>query len=220
MSTGATPLRVVIVDDHPIVRDGLKSLLSSIDDIELAGEAGTGEDAIPLVEATKPDVVIMDIEMPGMGGIEATRVLTARHPTVPVLALTMYGQDEFVYAALRAGARGYLVKGAQQQDLIRAIQAVAQGQAVFGPDVADRLLATFSSAPVPIPFPELTDREREILSLITGGTGNVQIARRLGLSPKTIANHVSNILTKLQVQDRAEAIAMAREAGLGNREVR
>ena len=220
MTTRATPLRVVIVDDHPIVRDGLKSLLSSIDDIELAGEAGTGEDAIPLVEATKPDVVIMDIEMPGMGGIEATRVLAARHPTVPVLALTMYGQDEFVYAALRAGARGYLLKGAQQQDLIRAIQAVAQGQAVFGTDVADRLLATFSSVPAPKPFPELTDRERQILSLITGGTGNVQIARRLGLSPKTVANHVSNILTKLQVQDRAQAIAVARKAGLGNHEAR
>jgi DNA-binding NarL/FixJ family response regulator len=158
--------------------------------------------------------------MPGMGGIEATRVLAARHPTVPVLALTMYGQDEFVHAALRAGARGYLLKGAQQQDLIRAIQAVAQGQAVFGPDVADRLLATFSSAPAPKPLPELTDREREILSLITGGTGNVQIARRLGLSPKTVANHVSNILTKLQVQDRTQAIAVARRAGLGNHEAR
>jgi DNA-binding NarL/FixJ family response regulator len=220
MSTGATPLRVVIVDDHPIVRDGLKSLLSSIDGIELVGEAGTGEDAIPLVEATKPDVVIMDIEMPGMGGIEATRVLAARHPAVPVLALTMYGQDEFVYAALRAGARGYLLKGAQQQELIHAIQAVAQGQAVFGADVADRLLATFSSAPEPRPFPELTHREREILSLITSGTGNIQIARRLGLSPKTVANHVSNILTKLQVQDRAQAIAVARKAGLGNHEAR
>lgn len=218
MTTRATPLRVVIVDDHPIVRDGLKSLLSSIDGIELAGEAGSGEDAISLVEATKPDVVIMDIEMPGMGGIEATRVLAARHPTVPVLALTMYGQDEFVYAALRAGARGYLLKGAQQLDLIRAIQAVAHGQAVFGTDVADRLLATFSSAPVPRPFPELTDREREILSLISGGTGNVHIARRLGLSPKTVANHVSNILTKLQVQDRTQAIALARKAGLGNHE--
>jgi DNA-binding NarL/FixJ family response regulator len=220
MTIGATPLRVVIVDDHPIVRDGLKSLLSSIDDIELVGEAGTGEDAIPLVEATKPDVVIMDIEMPGMGGIEATRVLAARHPAVPVLALTMYGQDEFVYAALRAGARGYLLKGAQQQELIHAIQAVAQGQAVFGADVADRLLATFSSAPAPRPFPELTHREREILSLITSGTGNIQIARRLGLSPKTVANHVSNILTKLQVQDRAQAIAVARKAGLGNHETR
>jgi DNA-binding NarL/FixJ family response regulator len=220
MNTEATPLRVIIVDDHPIVRDGLKSLLSSIDDIELVGEAGTGEDAITLVDATKPDVVIMDIEMPGMGGIEATRVLAAHHPAIPVLALTMYGQDEFVFAALRAGARGYLLKGAQQQDLLRAVRAVAQGQAVFGRDVADRLLATFSSTPAPRPFPELTDREREILSLITGGEGNVQIARRLGLSAKTVANHVSNILTKLQVQNRAEAIAVARKAGLDNHEAR
>jgi DNA-binding NarL/FixJ family response regulator len=220
MNTEANPLRVIIVDDHPIVRDGLRSLLSSIDDIELVGEAGTGEEAITLVDATKPDVVIMDIEMPGMGGIEATRVLAAHHPAIPILALTMYGQDEFVFAALRAGARGYLLKGAQQQDLLGAVRAVAQGQAVFGPDVADRLLATFSSTPSPRPFPELTDREREILSLITGGEGNVQIARRLGLSAKTVANHVSNILTKLQVQNRAEAIAVARKAGLDHRKAR
>jgi DNA-binding NarL/FixJ family response regulator len=220
VNTDTTALRVVIVDDHPIVRDGLRSLLSSIDDIELVGEAGTGEDAITLVDATKPDVVIMDIEMPGMGGIAATRVLAGHHPAIPVLALTMYGQDESVFAALRAGARGYLLKGAQQQDLLRAVRAVAQGQAVFGTDVADRLLATFSSTPTPRPFPELTDREREILSLITGGEGNVQIARRLGLSAKTVANHVSNVLTKLQVQNRAEAIAVARKAGLDNREAR
>jgi DNA-binding NarL/FixJ family response regulator len=220
MNTEANPLRVIIVDDHPIVRDGLRSLLSSIDDIELVGEAGTGEEAITLVDATKPDVVIMDIEMPGMGGIEATRVLAAHHPAIPILALTMYGQDEFVFAALRAGARGYLLKGAQQQDLLGAVRAVAQGQAVFGPYVADRLLATFSSTPSPRPFPELTDREREILSLITGGEGNVQIARRLGLSAKTVANHVSNILTKLQVQNRAEAIAVARKAGLDHRKAR
>jgi DNA-binding NarL/FixJ family response regulator len=220
MNTEATPLRVVVVDDHPIVRDGLRSLLSSIDDIELVGEAGTGEDAIALVDATKPDVVIMDIEMPGMGGIEATRVLAAHHPAIPVLALTMYGQDDFVFSALRAGARGYLLKGARQEDLLRAVRAVAQGQAVFGGDVADRLLAAFSSTPAPRPFPELTAREREILLLITGGQGNVQIGRRLGLSAKTVANHVSNILTKLQVHDRAGAIAVARKAGFDNHEAR
>jgi DNA-binding NarL/FixJ family response regulator len=210
--------RVIIVDDHPIVRDGLKSLLSSIDEIELVGEAGTGEEAIALVDATTPDVVIMDIEMPGMGGIAAMRVLATRHPTIPVLALTMYGQDEFVFAALRAGARGYLLKGAPQRDLLGAIRAVAQGQAVFGSDVADRLLATFSSTPAPRPFSDLTEREREILSLVAGGEGNVRIARRLGVSAKTVANHVSNILTKLRVADRAEAVAKARKAGIGDHE--
>jgi DNA-binding NarL/FixJ family response regulator len=214
--TEARPLRVVIVDDHPIVRDGLKALLSSIDDVEVAGEAGTGEEAITLVDATRPDVVILDIEMPGIGGIETIRVLAARHPGTPVLALTMYGQDETVFAAVRAGARGYLLKGARQEDLLRTIRAVAHREAVFGADVADRLLATFSLAPAPRPFPGLTDREREILTLLIAGPSNVQIGRRLGLSAKTVANHVSNILAKLQVPDRAAAMTAARKAGLGD----
>lgn len=217
MTSKATPLRVVVVDDHPIVRDGLKSLLSSIDDVELVGEAGSGEDALTVVASTAPDVAIMDIEMPGMGGIEAIRRLTAGHPEVPVLALTMYGQDEFVFAALRAGARGYLLKGAQQDDLLRTIRAVASGDAVFGGDVANRLLASFSAPPTRTsPFPDLTEREREVLGQLAEGAGNIQIARRLGLSPKTVANHLSNILTKLQAQDRSEAIDRARRAGLGH----
>lgn len=210
-------VRVVLVDDHPIVRDGLRALLGSVDDVDVVGEAASGEEAIEVVRNTAPDVVIMDIEMPGIGGIEATRRLAAAHPRSVVLVLTMYGEDEFVFAALRAGARGYLVKGAQQEDVLRTIRAVARGDAVFGQDAADRLLRTFSSAPVPTqtPFPELTEREREVLSLLADGNTNAVIGRRLGLTPKTVANHVSNILTKLQAVDRAEAVVRARRAGLG-----
>jgi DNA-binding NarL/FixJ family response regulator len=167
------------------------------------------------VAATSPDVVIMDIEMPGIGGIEATRRLAAQS-TCAVLVLTMYGEDEFVFAALRAGARGYLVKGAQQADVLRTIRAVASGDAVFGHDVADKLLHAFT---VPVsdkrPFPELTEREREVLALLADGRSNVVIGRTLTLTPKTVANHISNILTKLQAVDRTEAVVRARRAGLG-----
>lgn len=210
-------VRVVLVDDHPIVRDGLRALLGSVDDVDVVAEAASGEEAIEVVRNTAPDVVIMDIEMPGIGGIEATKRLAAAHPRSVVLVLTMYAEDEFVFAALRAGARGYLVKGAQQEDVLRTIRAVARGDAVFGQDAADRLLRTFSSAPVPTqaPFPELTEREREVLTLLADGNTNAVIARRLGLRPKTVANHVSNILTKLQAVDRAEAVVRARRAGLG-----
>lgn len=213
MTDAVQRLRVVVVDDHPIVRDGLKSLLSSIDGVELVGEAGSGEEALALVAATAPDVVIMDIEMPGMGGIEATRRLAITDPSIPVLALTMYGHDEFVFAALRAGARGYLLKGAEQGDLLRTIWAVARGDAVLGSDVADRLLASLGATSTP-PLPELSDRERQVLSLLAGGNTNIHVARQLGLSPKTVANHLSTILTKLRVQDRSQAIVLARRAGL------
>jgi DNA-binding NarL/FixJ family response regulator len=210
------PVRVVLVDDHPIVRDGLKTLLASLDEVTVVGEAGSGEDALAVAKATTPDVVIMDIDMPGMGGIEATRRLRAELPGSHVLVLTMYGEDDLVFAALRAGARGYLLKGAQQQDVLRTIRAVAQGDAVFSAGVADHLLQNFSQPQPPQLFPELTEREREVLDLLAAGASNLTIARELGLTTKTVANHVSNILAKLQAADRTEAIVRARRAGLGN----
>jgi DNA-binding NarL/FixJ family response regulator len=217
MSSNESVVRVVLVDDHPVVRDGLKALLGSVDDMAVVGEAGSGEEAIAVVAETSPDVVIMDIEMPGIGGIEATKRLAVAHPASVVLVLTMYGEDEFVFAALRAGARGYLVKGAQQEDVLRTIRAVARGDAVFGQDVADRLLLTFSSGQTAIQtrFPGLTEREQGVLTLLADGFSNPMIARKLGLTPKTVANHVSNILTKLHAVDRAEAVVRARRAGLG-----
>ncbi len=208
-------LRIVLVDDHPVVRDGLKALLSSVDDMAVVGEAGSGEECLEVVAATSPDVVIMDIDMPGIGGIEATRRLVAHSPCV-VLVLSMYGEDEFVFAALQAGARGYLLKGAQQEDVLRTIRAVSRGDAVFGHAVADRLLHSFTTTGASrTPFPELSDRERDVLVLLADGTSNALIARQLGLTSKTVANHVSNILTKLHAVDRAEVVVRARRAGLG-----
>src|SRR5260370_19918355 len=191
-------VRVVLVDDHPIVRNGLKALLATVDDIEVVGEAGSGEQALAVVAATSPHVVIMDIDMPGMGGIEATRRLAKDHPSSAVLVLTMYEEDDVLFAALRAGARGYLLKGAQQEGVLRTIKAVAQGDAVFSPGVADRLLRSVASRPPPPPFPELTERARQVLGLLADGASNTTIARRLGLTPHTIATHVSNILSKMQ----------------------
>ncbi|MFG1708533.1 response regulator [Nonomuraea sp. M3C6] len=209
-------VRVVIVDDHRIVLDGLALLLDSVDGIDVVGETTSGEQAIVLAIELTPDVILMDIEMPGIGGVEATRQITAAHPDIAVVMLTMYGEDEFVFAALRAGARGYLLKGAQQEDVVRTIGAVARGDAVFGPDIARRVLRTFTDPrPASGPFPQLTDREREILALLANGWPNSRIARHLVLSTKTVANNVSTILTKLQAPDRAAAIVQARRAGLG-----
>lgn len=210
------PVRVVLVDDHPIVRDGLKTLLASLDEVTVVGEAGSGEEALAVAKAAAPDVVIMDIDMPGMGGIEATRRLRAELPRSAVLVLTMYDEDDLVFAALRAGARGYLLKGAQQQDVLRTIRAVARGDAVYSAGVADRLLQAFSHPQPAQPFPELTEREREVLDLLATGASNLTIARQLGLTTKTVANHVSNILAKLQAVDRADAIVRARRVGLGD----
>jgi DNA-binding NarL/FixJ family response regulator len=216
MTDPARTIRVVIVDDHRIVLDGLALLLDSVEGIDVVGETISGEQAISLADELRPDVVLMDVEMPGIGGVEATRRITTAHPGIAVVMLTMYGEDEFVFAALRAGAHGYLLKGAEQEDVVRTIGAVARGDAVFGPDIAHRVLRTFTGPPPATnPFPQLTDREREVLSLLANGWPNSRIARHLVLSPKTVANHVSNILTKLQAPDRAGAIVQARRAGLG-----
>jgi DNA-binding NarL/FixJ family response regulator len=211
-------IRVLIADDHPAFLEGLALLLADADDVEVVGKATDGEHALRLHAELQPDVVVMDLHMPTMGGIEATREIRRVDPDVAVLVLTMVEDDDSVFAAIRAGARGYLLKGAGRDDVLRAINAVHQGDAIFGPSIAERMLAFWAggpSTPAPKPFAELTDREREILELIAQGLNNVEIARRFVLSPKTVRNHVSNIFSKLQVADRSQAIVRARDAGLG-----
>jgi DNA-binding NarL/FixJ family response regulator len=215
-------IRILIVDDHPLMREGMRALVSSYGDIEVAGEAADGEEARREVLRTAPDVVVMDLHMPGTNGVDATRAILAAAPRTRVLVLTMFEDDDSVFAAMRAGASGYLVKGAQQEEIILAVRSVAAGQAIFGPTVAKRIIAYFSAAPVAAirsaePFPELTAREREVLDLIAAGRPNGTIARTLVISTKTVSNHISAIFAKLQVADRAEAIVRAREAGLGQR---
>jgi DNA-binding NarL/FixJ family response regulator len=210
-----TAITVVVADDHSVVRSGLRALLATVDDIDIIGEAATGTEAIQLVDEHLPDVVLMDVQMPNGDGIEATRAITARHPSVSVLILTMYDDDDTVFAALRAGARGYLLKGAEQHDVVRSIVSVAAGHVTLGPGAAERAMAVFAAdSPTQPLFPELTERERDVLRLVAEGHNNPTIARALYVSPKTIANHVSNILTKLHFADRAEAIVTARRAGL------
>lgn len=211
------PIRVLIADDHPLFRDGLSALVDEGPDTELAGSATTGTEAVDLAIATQPDVVVMDLHMPGLNGIEATRRIVADSPHIAVLVLTMFDDDDSIFSALRAGARGYLLKGADQEQIRAAIRAAANGEIIFGTQLAARMLAYFTagaSAP-PQVFPQLTDREREVLDLVAQGRANTAIAAKLGLSQKTVRNHVSNILTKLQVADRAQAIVQARDAGLG-----
>ncbi len=209
-------IRVVVADDHPIVRAGLTALLGSIQDFEVAGVAANGREAIREVLLTKPDVALLDLNMPEVDGIAATRELARVAPRVAVLVLTMHEDDEAVFAAMRAGARGYLVKGVEQDDIARAIRSVAAGEAIFGPGVAQRVLASLQAPPAAGPaFPELTAREHEILDLLAAGLNNAAIAKRIGVAPKTVANNVSSIFTKLQVADRAQAIVRARDAGLG-----
>jgi DNA-binding NarL/FixJ family response regulator len=210
-------MRVVVADDHPIFREGLANAIGSLDEIEVVGQAGTGSEAVAAARELAPDVIVMDLHMPEMNGIEATRQVTELAPRTAVLVLTMLEDDESVFAAMRAGARGYLVKGAERRDIARALEAVGRGEVIFGPAVAARALAAFSGAgPRTGPFPELTEREHEILDLVARGLTNQAIASRLVLSEKTIRNHVSNVFMKLQVQDRATAIVRAREAGLGD----
>jgi len=210
------PLRVVLADDHPIVRDGLRALLASLPGVELVGEASTGRQAVREAVLRRPDVLVMDLQMPDLNGIEATREVARVAPGVAVLVLTMYDDDDSVFAAMRAGARGYLLKGAEQDQIAHAIQGVAAGQAIFGPGVAVRVLRYFAApSRTDDPFPELTDREREVLDLIAAGLGNTAIAARLGLAGKTVGNHISSIFAKLQVAGRAEVISLARRKGLG-----
>lgn len=210
-------IRILLVDDHPFYREGIRAMLADDPEVRLVAIAGSGEEALALVEAEVPDVVVMDLTMPGIGGIEATRRLHATAPGLPVLVLTMH-DDESVFAALRAGARGYLLKDAGVDELVRAIVAVQRGEAIFSPATARRLLAHFAAAvparPTPV-FPELTDRERDVLALLAEDLGTAAIARRLGLTEKTVYNYVAVVLTKLRVRDRSEAGRRAREAGFG-----
>jgi DNA-binding NarL/FixJ family response regulator len=210
-------LRIVVADDHAVVREGIRALLSAVDGYDLVGDVGTGSEAVRAAVTLRPDVLVMDIQMPGMTGIEATREISRVAPEVGVLMLTMFEDDESVFAAMRAGARGYVLKGAAPSDMIRAIAAVAAGEAIFGTGVARRALAYLTvPRPADTAFPELTPREREVLGLIATGLANGAIASRLSLAPNTVGNHISNIFAKLRVASRAEAIVRARSAGLGN----
>jgi DNA-binding NarL/FixJ family response regulator len=216
MAAGDAPIRVLVADDHPVVRRGMTALLASLAGVEVVAEAATGAEAVREAQLTRPDVVVMDVQMPAMDGVEATRRLTTLLPEVAVLVLTMFEDDETVLSAIRAGARGYLLKGAEQDDILAALHAVVAGQLVVGPGVAARLVGHLgATAPAAVPFPELTPREREVLDRIARGQSNGVIATGLGLAPKTVGNHVSAIFAKLRVVTRAEAIVRAREEGLG-----
>jgi DNA-binding NarL/FixJ family response regulator len=211
-------MRVLVADDHPMYRYGLRTLLEATPDLEVVGEAATGVEAVSAAATLQPDIVVMDLNMPGLNGIDATRAILRTNPGTGVLVLTMFDDDESVFAAMRAGARGYLLKGADKSEIARAVLAVASGEAIFGPAVAQRVIDYFSTArPAgqPPAFPELSEREREILDLIAQGHRNPAIAKQLVLSPNTVRNHVSSIFAKLQVADRAQANIRAREAGLG-----
>jgi DNA-binding NarL/FixJ family response regulator len=215
------PIRILIADDHPLFRGGLRALLESIADTEVVGEAATGEEAVDAALSLLPDVVVMDINMPGLNGIDATRRIIDEAKNVNVLVMTMHDDDEAVFAAIRAGARGYQLKGAAQDETLRAIRSVANGEAIFGPGIADRLQRFLAAPPTLHPsqaFPQLTDRELEILQLLAKRQTNAEIATELFLSQKTVRNYVSAIFTKLQVADRAEAGLVARTAGLGERQ--
>ena len=211
-------LRILVVDDHDDFRSGLEALVTATDSTELVGSARNGLDAVRIALDMQPDVVLMDLHMPRLNGIEATERIVASSPHIGVLVLTMMEDDESVFAALRAGARGYLLKGARRAEIVRAVEAVGSGEVILGPRIAERVTTYFvhvKAGPEPEVFPELTDREREVLSLIAAGRENAEIARELGVSTKTVRNHASNIFMKLQVAHRAQAIVLAREAGLG-----
>ena len=210
------PIRVLVADDHPLFRDGLIALLHDEPDTELTGTAATGTEAVDLARETQPDVVVMDLQMPGLNGIEATRRIVGDSPHIAVLVLTMFDDDDSIFSALRAGARGYLLKGADREQIRCGIQAAANGEIIFGAQLAERMLGYFTAAAPPPVFPQLTEREREVLELVAQGQDNTSIAARLRLSQKTVRNNVSNILAKLQVADRAQAIVRARDVGLGH----
>lgn len=212
------PVRILIADDHRLFLEGLEALLSSLPGIEVVGRATDGLEAVARAAELQPDVILMDISMPELSGLEATRRILAASPHVAVLMVTMFDDDESVFAAMRSGARGYLLKGADKDELERAVTAASRGEALFSERVAARLMHFFAAPRPDLPvnaFPDLTEREREVLGLIAAGRGNAEIARGLGISSKTVRNHVSNIFSKLQVVGRAEAIARAKEAGWG-----
>lgn len=215
-------IRILVVDDHALFREGLRALLAAFPDIDVVGEAANSEGAIAQVESLQPDVVLMDVAMPGIDGIEATRRILHLNPNLGIIIVTMVEDTDSVFAAMRAGARGYVLKGAHHDEMLRAIRAVAGGQAVFGSAIASRMMnyfqsldASSSSAPPNLAFPELTHREREVLELIARGINNAEIAEQLSISLKTVSNHITSIFSKLQIADRAQAIIRARDAGLG-----
>jgi DNA-binding NarL/FixJ family response regulator len=211
-------VRVLIADDHPLFREGMRGRLDRVADVVVVGEAASGDEAVEMAGTLEPDVILMDIKMPGINGIEATREILRAMPRVGVLVLTMFEDDDSVFAAMRAGAKGYLLKDSGGEGVVHAIRAVASGEVVFGPGVAERIIGFFSAPKSTVMqrvFPELTEREEEILSLVAQGKSNQEIARQLFVSLKTVRNHVSNILLKLQVADRAQAVIRARESGLG-----
>ena len=213
------PIRILVADDHPVVRGGLVALLRTIAGFEVAGEAADGEAAVREAQLTRPDIVLMDVRMPGIDGVEATRRIRAAVPTTRVLMLTMYDDDATVFTATQAGAQGYLLKEAEQEEIVRAVRGVVAGEAIFGQGVAERVLGYFAGPPATAspeyPFPELTERERVVLELLARGRRTTEIASELFLSPKTVANNMTNIFAKLQVASRAEAIVRAHEGGLG-----
>jgi DNA-binding NarL/FixJ family response regulator len=211
-------VRVLIADDHPLFREGMRGRLDRVADVAVVGEAASGDEAVELANKLAPDVILMDIKMPGLNGIEATREIQRASPQIGILVLTMFEDDDSVFAAMRAGAKGYLLKDSGGEGVVHAIRAVSSGEAVFGPGVAERIIGFFSAPRAAAPqraFPELTEREEEVLSLVAQGKSNREIARQLFVSLKTVRNHVSNILLKLQVADRAQAVIRARDAGMG-----
>jgi DNA-binding NarL/FixJ family response regulator len=215
------PIRILIADDHPVFRFGLRALLESQPDMVVLAEVDSGEAAVQMAQSLQPDVVLMDVSMLGLNGIEATQQITATAPDTAILMLTMF-DDETIFSAMRAGARGYLLKGAQGEETLRAVRAVANGEVIFSSGVAKQMMAYFArgtKTAADAPFPDLTPREREILELLAQGLTNTAIAEKLGLSPKTIRNQVSNIFSKLQVATRSEAVIKAHQAGLGHQEV-
>jgi DNA-binding NarL/FixJ family response regulator len=212
-----SPINVLIADDHPLFRKGMRTLLDSMPETAVVGEATTGQEAVDLALALNPDIVLMDLKMPEGGGLWAIGQLTRRMPDARILVVTLFEDDESVFTALKAGARGYVLKDADEGEMMRAIQAVAQGEAIFSPTVASRLMDYFTATRTSRhaeAFPDLTDREREVLALIARGRSNSEIAEELSISLKTVRNHASNIFNKLQVADRTQAAIRARDAGL------
>jgi DNA-binding NarL/FixJ family response regulator len=211
-------LRILIADDHTLVRSGMRALLQTEEDLEVVGEAATGEQVVTMATTLQPDVIVMDLRMPGISGIEATRRILHSNPAIRILVVTLLEEDDTLFAALRAGARGYVLKEASEVEVLRAIRAVGEGEAIFSASMAQRLVGFFAAprqATSSLPFPDLTEREREVLTLMAQGYSNSEIAQQLVIGQKTVRNYISSIFSKLQVADRAQAVIRAREAGLG-----